>query len=55
MRRLPTYAELDACIDLLERHVRQYALLLEQVALVEVVPVIQYDWKKPFRMAWIED
>ncbi len=55
MRRLPTYAELDACIDLLERLVKQYALLLEQVGLVEVVPVIQYDWKKPFRVAWIKD
>lgn len=53
MRHLPTFLELDACIDLLERLVKVYALLLEQVGLAEVVPVIQYDWKSPFRVAWI--
>lgn len=53
MRRLPTYDELDACVDLLERLVREYVLLLEQSGLAEVVPVIQYDWKRPFRVPWI--
>lgn len=53
MRHLPTYAELDACVDLLERLTRDYVLLLEQAGLAEVVPVIQYDWKQPFRVAWI--
>ncbi len=53
MRRLPTYAELDDCIDLLGRLAKTYSLLLEQSALVEVVPVIQHDWKAPFRVSWI--
>jgi hypothetical protein len=35
--------------------VEPYALLLEQVGLAEVVPVIQYDWKRPFRVAWIPE
>jgi len=53
MRQLPTYAELDDCIDLLGRLAKTYCLLLEQSALVEVVPVIQHDWKAPFRVSWI--
>lgn len=54
MRRLPTHIELDSCVDLLERLVKEYALLLEQVSLAQVVPAIQYDWKKPFRVPWIQ-
>lgn len=53
MRRLPTYEELDRCIDLLGRLAKDYTLLLEQVALVEIEPVIQYDWQAPFRVPWI--
>jgi len=37
-------------IDLLGRLAKDYCLLLEQSALVEVVPVIQHDWKAPFRV-----
>ena len=51
---LPTYAELDSCVDLLGRLAKDYSLLLEQTALVEVVPVIQEDWKAPFRVPWIQ-
>jgi len=54
MRRLPTYAELDDCIDLLGRLAKDYSLLLEQAALIEVVPIIQGDWKAPFRVPWIQ-
>lgn len=53
MRRLPTYAQLDTCIDLLERLAKTYTLLLEQAALAQVVPVIQYDWLAPFRVPWL--
>jgi len=53
MRRLPTYTELDGCIDLLEKLAKEFSLLLDATGLAQVVPVIQYDWKKPFRVAWI--
>ena len=53
MRRLPTYGDLDTCLDLLERLLKEYKLLIEGVGLSRVVPVFQYDWKKPFRVAWI--
>ncbi len=32
---------------------REYSLLLEQSALTEAVPVIQQDWKTPFRVSGI--
>lgn len=54
LRRLPTYIELDACLDLLEKLAKDYTLLLEQACLTEVVPVITYDWQKPFRIPWID-
>jgi len=53
MRRLPTYAEMDVCVDLLEDLAKKFTLLLEQKGLTDVVPVIQYDWKAPFRVPWI--
>jgi len=27
--------------------------LIKAVGLAEVVPLIQYDWKKPFRIPWL--
>jgi hypothetical protein len=53
MRRLPTFDELDRCVDLLGELAREYTLLLEQAALTDIVPVIQHDWKAPFRVRWI--
>jgi hypothetical protein len=55
MKKLPTYKELDACIDTIESLLKEYALLLEQSSLDPVVPVIQYDWMAPFRLAWLQD
>jgi hypothetical protein len=53
MRRLPAFDDLDACVDLLETIAEEYHLLMEGKALSPVVPVIQYDWKRPFRIAWL--
>jgi len=53
MRNLPTYADLDVCVDLLEDLAKKFTLLIEQKGLTDVVPVIQYDWKAPFRVPWI--
>jgi len=52
MRRLPTYAELDRCVDLLERFGKEYSLILRAEG-TSVVPMIMGDWKKPFRVPWI--
>ena len=55
MKKFPTNLDLDACIDAIESLAKDYALLLEQKALTQVVPVIQYDWMAPFRVAWLQD
>ncbi len=55
MNKFPTYIELDACIDTIERLAKDCTLLLEQSALVTALPTIQYDWMAPFRVAWIKD
>jgi hypothetical protein len=54
MRRMPTFQELDAVLDLLEELLKEYVLLLEGKGLTDVLPVWQYDWKQPFRVAWIQ-
>jgi hypothetical protein len=53
MRRLPTYGDLDACVDVLEKLAEKYSLILKAEG-ADVVPTIIGDWKKPFRVAWIE-
>jgi hypothetical protein len=53
MRRLPTFAELDACIDELGRPLQRYTLLLTHAGLSDVVPTLLEDWRAPFRVAWI--
>jgi len=55
MKKFPTYAELDSCIDTIERLAKDCTLLLEQSALITAVPAIQYDWMAPFRVAWLEE
>lgn len=55
LRKFPTYSDLEKCLDTLESLLREYALLFEQVAIVQAAPVIQYDWKAPFRVAWLQD
>jgi hypothetical protein len=54
MRRLPTYGELDHCVDVLEKLAEKYSLILKAEG-TDVVPAIVYDWQEPFRVAWIKD
>jgi hypothetical protein len=51
---MPTFQELDTVLDLLEELLKEYVLLLEGKGLTDVLPVWQYDWKRPFRVAWIQ-
>jgi hypothetical protein len=55
LRSLPTFGDVDACVDSLERLLKEYVLLLEAGGLTQVLPVWQYDWTQIFRMPWIED
>lgn len=53
-KALPTYAELDECLDYLEELLKRYLLLFRAQAYAAIVPVWQYDWKQVFRRPWIE-
>ena len=52
MRKLPTFNDLDRCVDVLERLGKRYSLILRAEG-TSVVLVIVGDWKKPFRVPWI--
>lgn len=52
---VPTYDELNAAIDTVADLVSKYASLLKAEILPQFEPAIQYDWKAPFRQAWIPD
>lgn len=51
---LPTYYEVDACIDLLDKLYIKYCLLFHAKSMVTLLPTWQYDWKEIFRTPWIE-
>ena len=53
LRRLPTYEELNACVDLLEQLMKDYTLMLKADGLTRVLPTWQYDWKQIFLIPWI--
>jgi hypothetical protein len=52
MRRLPTYAEFDQCIDVIEGLGKAFSFILKAEG-TDVVPTMCYGWDKPFRMAWL--
>ena len=53
-KNLPTFAELDECLNYLESLLNKYLSMLRAQPLVNIVPEIMYDWKKIFRYPWIE-
>jgi hypothetical protein len=50
---LPTFNELDACIDYLEWLLKKYRLLFRAEAVISVLPAWQYDWKEIFQLPWL--
>ncbi|SDH66311.1 hypothetical protein SAMN05216603_111167 [Pseudomonas benzenivorans] len=52
-KELPTYNELDACIDLLDQLYSRYFLLFHASNMESLLPTWQYDWKAVFRVSWI--
>lgn len=52
-RVLPTFNELDACIDHLEELLKKYRLLFRAEAVISVLPTWQYNWKKIFELPWL--
>lgn len=52
-RAVPTYEDLNAAIDRIAAVVQKYSSLLNAEIHGQFEPVIQSDWKAPFRQAWI--
>jgi len=50
---LPTYAELDECLDYLEDLLKKYLAVFGAEGHTRIVPVWQFDWKEIFRRPWI--
>lgn len=50
---LPTYNEVDACIELLDQLYSRYFLLFHASNMESLLPTWQYDWKAVFRVPWI--
>ena len=52
-KSLPTYNEVDDCINLLDELYVKYLLMFEAKAMDTLLPTWQYDWKEIFRTPWI--
>ena len=50
---IPTYDQLDDCIDLLDRLYVKYHLLFFAEGMITLYPEPQYDWKAIFREPWL--
>ena len=52
-KKLATFNEVDACIDLLDELYVKYHLLFHAAAKDTLLPTWQYDWKAVFRVSWL--
>jgi hypothetical protein len=50
--KLPTFAELDECLDLIESLLRKYRFLLYGI-MEDILPVFLSDWTQIFREPWV--
>ncbi len=53
LSELPTYEDLNAALELLERMLNKYMVLLKATSVPSADPVHQADWKSAFRVAWL--
>lgn len=54
-RSLPTFSEVDDCINLLDQLYVKYHLVFHASSMTTLMPVYQYDWEKIFRVPWLKD
>lgn len=52
---VPTFEELNAAIEQLEKLLNKYMVLLTATSVPSADPVHQADWKAAFRIAWLQD
>ena len=53
LRKIPTFDDLNKFLDVLDKMVCKYYLLVDGGGMTTTLPVIQCDWKKPLRYPWI--
>lgn len=51
--RLPTFNELDSCIDHLDRLCIRYLSIMHAHVYESLMPTYQYDWREIFRHPWL--
>lgn len=54
-KTIPTFKDVNDCIDLLEELMKKYYALFRAASLVSILPTFQYDWKEIFKKPWIPD
>ena len=54
-KKLPTYKELNECLDYLEKLLKKYLRLFRATHFANIVPIPQYNWKEIFTRSWIEN
>lgn len=52
---VPTYKDLDECIDFLGNLLKKYWALFSAESIIDLLPTWQYDWKEIFREPWIPE
>lgn len=52
-KNLPTFNEVDDCINLLDQMYVKYHLVFHASAMTTLMPVYQYDWKAIFLVPWL--
>lgn len=55
LTELPSFAELNDAIDVVLEVFKEWNQWLTAAVWVEMVGAFQYDWKAPFRVAWLTD
>lgn len=53
LKEVPTFNEIDACIDLLNELYVKYHLLFHGSGMETLLPTWQYDWTSIFRVPWL--
>jgi hypothetical protein len=53
LSELPTFADLNAAIDVIGEVYRDWSQWLTAQFRAELVPAFQYDWEAPLRVAWL--
>jgi len=50
---IPTFNDLDNCVDLLEELLTKYYLIFRATTIAHLPPIFQYDWKAIFGEKWL--